>query len=130
MDYRQEKPRKDDIEKKNINPGITKKEKVKYIHQRHWKDINEWFLKLIKKLNNCVYNNITCLRRQNKYSNNNNNNSAVRINLLFYLFSTVVSSNPCVFLSCRPFVLNTTFSTGLENVVKTKDFITIFLGVQ
>ena len=37
----------------------------------------------------------------------------VRINLSFYLFFTVVPSNICVFLSCRPFIVNTTFSTGL-----------------
>ena len=38
-------------------------------------------------------------------------------NLLFYLFFfTVVPSNSCVFLSCRPFVVNTTFSTGLVGV--------------
>ena len=30
-------------------------------------------------------------------------------------FSTVVPFNSCVFLSCRPFVVNTTFSTGLVN---------------
>ena len=38
---------------------------------------------------------------------------SVRINFLFYLFFTVVLSNTCVFLSCRPFVVKTTFSTGL-----------------
>ena len=38
---------------------------------------------------------------------------SVRINLLFYLFFIVVPSNTCVFLSCMPFVVNTTFSTGL-----------------
>ena len=43
---------------------------------------------------------------------------SVRINLLFYLlFSTVVPSNICMFLSCRPF--NTTFSTGLMGVEVT-----------
>ena len=43
--------------------------------------------------------------------------SYVRFHLLFYLFFTaVVSSNSCVFLSCRPFVVNTTFSTGLVGV--------------
>ena len=42
---------------------------------------------------------------------------SVRINLLFYLFfSTVVPSNICVFLSRRPFVVNTTFSTGIVGV--------------
>ena len=40
----------------------------------------------------------------------------IRINLLFYLFFTVVPFNTCVFLSCRPFVVNTTFSTGLVGV--------------
>ena len=43
-----------------------------------------------------------------------------RINLP--LFSTVLPSNSRLFLSCRPFVVNTTFSTGLvdvENVVLT-----------
>ena len=47
---------------------------------------------------------------------------SVRINLLFYLFFTVVPSNTCVFLSCRPFVVNTTFLTPtrpFENVVLT-----------
>ena len=39
---------------------------------------------------------------------------SLRINLLFYLFFTVVPYNLCVFLSCGPFVVNTTFSTGLE----------------
>ena len=34
----------------------------------------------------------------------------------FTYFSTVVPSNSCVFLSCRPFVVNTTFSTGLVGV--------------
>ena len=37
---------------------------------------------------------------------------SVRINLLFYLFFTVVPSNSCVFLSSRLFVVNT-FSSGL-----------------
>ena len=48
--------------------------------------------------------------------------SDVTINLLFYLFFTVVPSNICLFLSCRPFVVNITFSTsliGVENVVLT-----------
>ena len=38
-------------------------------------------------------------------------------------FSIVVPSNICVSLSCRPFVVNTTFSTGLvgvENILTTK----------
>ena len=33
----------------------------------------------------------------------------------FIYFSTIVPSNTCVFLSCRPFVVNT-FSTGLVGV--------------
>ena len=40
----------------------------------------------------------------------------IRINLLFYLFFTIIPSNSCVFLSCRPFDVNATFSTGLEGV--------------
>ena len=35
---------------------------------------------------------------------------------LIYHFSTPVSSNSCAFLSCRPFVVNTTFLTGLVDV--------------
>ena len=35
------------------------------------------------------------------------------------LFSTVLPSNSCFFLSCRPFVVNTTFSTGLVGVKVT-----------
>ena len=46
---------------------------------------------------------------------------SVRINLLFYLFFTVVPSNSCVFLSCRPFVVNTTFSIGLVGVEVSSD---------
>ena len=45
---------------------------------------------------------------------------SVRINLT--LFSTVLPSNSRLFLSCKPFVLITTFSPGLlgvENVVIT-----------
>ena len=38
----------------------------------------------------------------------------VRINSFTY-FSTVVPSNSCVFLSCRPFIVNT-FLTGLVGV--------------
>ena len=41
----------------------------------------------------------------------------VRINLP--LFSTVVPSNICMFLSCRPFVVMTTLSTGLVGVEVT-----------
>ena len=40
----------------------------------------------------------------------------VLINVLFYLFFIVVPSNSCVFLSCRPFVVNKTFSTGLVGI--------------
>ena len=40
-----------------------------------------------------------------------------RINLP--LFSTVVPSNICMFLSCRPFVVITTLSTGLVGVEVT-----------
>ena len=37
-----------------------------------------------------------------------------QLELIYYFtyFSTVVPSNSCVFLSCRPYVVNT-FSTGL-----------------
>ena len=35
------------------------------------------------------------------------------------LFSTVLPSNSRLFLSCRPFVVITTFSTGLMNVEVT-----------
>ena len=43
------------------------------------------------------------------------------LELIYYFtyFSTFVPSNICVFLSCRPFVLNTTFSTGLVGVEVT-----------
>ena len=40
----------------------------------------------------------------------------IRINVLFYLFFTVVPFNSGVFIFCRPFVVNTTFSTGLVGV--------------
>ena len=46
---------------------------------------------------------------------------SVRINLP--LFSTVVASNICMFLSCRPFVVITTLSTPtrpVDNVVITR----------
>ena len=38
--------------------------------------------------------------------------------LIYYFtyFSTLDPSIICVFLSCRPFVVNTTFSTGLVGV--------------
>ena len=40
-----------------------------------------------------------------------------QLELIYYFtyFSTVVPSNSCVFLSCKPFVVNT-FSTGLVGV--------------
>ena len=41
---------------------------------------------------------------------------SVRINYHFTYFFTVVPSNSCVFLSCRPFVVNTTFLTRLVGV--------------
>ena len=43
---------------------------------------------------------------------------ASSVGLIYYFtyFSTAVPSNSCVFLSCRPFVANTTFSTGLGDV--------------
>ena len=44
---------------------------------------------------------------------------SIRINVLLYLFFTVVPSNFCVFLSCRPFVVNTTPTRPVENVVLT-----------
>ena len=47
---------------------------------------------------------------------------SVRIDLIYHLFFTVVPSNTCAFLSGRPFVVNTTFPTGLvgvQNVVLT-----------
>ena len=39
----------------------------------------------------------------------------LKLELIYYFtnFSTVVPSNSCVFLSCRLFVVNMTFSTGL-----------------
>ena len=46
---------------------------------------------------------------------------SVRINLLLYLFVTVVPSNTCVFVSCRHFFVNTTFSTGLVGVEVSSD---------
>ena len=36
--------------------------------------------------------------------------------IVVLLFSTVVPSNICMFLSCRPFVIIKTFSTGLVGV--------------
>ena len=46
----------------------------------------------------------------------------VRINLP--LFSTVLPSNSWLFLSCRPFVVITTFSTGLVGVVVKETDVT------
>ena len=41
-----------------------------------------------------------------------------QLELIYYFtyFSTVVPSNICVYFSCRPFVVNTTFSAGLVGV--------------
>ena len=41
-----------------------------------------------------------------------------QLELIYYFiyFSTVVPSNSCVFLSVSPFIVNTTFSTGLVGV--------------
>jgi hypothetical protein len=44
-----------------------------------------------------------------------------RINYYFTYFSTVVPHNSCVFLSCRPFVVNMTFSTGLVHVSQERE---------
>ena len=46
---------------------------------------------------------------------------SVRINsFLLLIFSTVVPFNSCIFLSCRPFVVNAAFSTDLvENIALT-----------
>ena len=49
----------------------------------------------------------------------------LRINVLFYILFTVVPSNICVFLSCRPFVINTTFPTGLVGVEVTSVSISV-----
>ena len=48
-----------------------------------------------------------------------------QLELIYYFtyFSTVVPSNSCEFLFCKPFVVTMTFSTGLvgvENVLTTK----------
>ena len=50
-----------------------------------------------------------------------------QLELIYYCtyFSTVVASNSCVFLSCRPFVVITTLSTGLVGVEVSSVF---FLG--
>ena len=41
-----------------------------------------------------------------------------QLELIYYFtyFSTVVPSNSCVFISCRPFIVITIFSTGLVSV--------------
>ena len=41
-----------------------------------------------------------------------------QLELIYYFtyFSTIVPSNICVFLSCKPFVVNATFSSGLVGV--------------
>ena len=41
-----------------------------------------------------------------------------QLELIYYFtyFSTIVLPNSCVFLSCKSFVVNTTFSTGLVGV--------------
>ena len=41
-----------------------------------------------------------------------------QLELIYYItyFSTVIPSKSCLLLSCSPFVLNTTFSTGLVGV--------------
>ena len=49
----------------------------------------------------------------------------LKLELIYYFtyFSTVVPSNSCEFLFCKPFVVTMTFSTGLvgvENVLTTK----------
>ena len=62
---------------------------------------------MFKKLRNAQFKVWKCIRSFWKA------NFYIRINLLFYLFSTVLPFNSCVFIFCRPFVVNTTFSTGL-----------------
>ena len=50
---------------------------------------------------------------------------SVRNNLLFYLFFTVVPFNTFVFISCRPFVVSSTFSKPtrpVENIVQGFSF--------
>jgi len=41
-----------------------------------------------------------------------------QLELIYYFnyFSTIVPSHICMFIFCRPFVVNTTFSTGLVSV--------------
>ena len=75
--------------------------------------------------NACVIQKLGAIK--NKIKEMINTKTLVRINLP--LFSIVVPTNICMFLSCRPFVVITTFSTGLvgnfnthktfENVVIT-----------
>ena len=44
-----------------------------------------------------------------------------QLELIYYFtYFFIVPSNICVFLSCRPFVVNTTFSTGLVGVEVTR----------
>ena len=49
--------------------------------------------------------------------------SNTKLELMYYFtyFFTVVPSNSCMFLSCRPFVVNT-FSTGLVGVEVSSAF--------
>ena len=44
---------------------------------------------------------------------------STRLNWFAFIISTVVPSNICMFLSCRPFVVKTTLSTGLVGVEVT-----------
>ena len=43
----------------------------------------------------------------------------ISLTIILPLFSTVVPSNICMFLSCRPFFVITTFSTGLVGLEVT-----------
>ena len=57
-----------------------------------------------------------------------------QLELIYYFayFSSVVPYNICVCLSCRPFVVNATFSTGLvgvENVVLTTKGILVRINL-
>ena len=56
-----------------------------------------------------------CLVFQNSIQNPD---MILELELIYYFtyFPTVVPSNSCVFLSCRTFVVNTTFSTGLVGI--------------
>jgi hypothetical protein len=52
---------------------------------------------------------------------------------LIYCFTFIfhdVPSNICIFLSCRPFVVNTTFSTGLVGVEVTSTVVLTTKGLQ